>query len=445
MLALVASGAACGARPAAPDACFTCGDASVDRHAPEAHAGNDAIASESSAGDVSDGGVDALADSARTDTVRLDSHADVPRAMGACVPAGPVVALYTEARSIARPVYLLSEGPAHFVAGTRMLMGGLDNVFFFRVAADSTLVGYWNVSDEFGASVEGGAIARNGVSGYVMAFSSNRAGALDPYVRGLAPEGPPLASYAQVSGEGTRSAGAQIVATPGGHVVVWRSDDLLGAMTLRSAAVTGSTLTPGSPWLVSPPGVSVGAFELVADGANLAVAYQSIDETGTMDAYVIRLNADASASGAPIAVTAGARVTGSIGAALRGGHMGVVWIEPRFDAALHTRLVDLSTGTAGAQLDVPMAGFAMSDVTLSLDGSSAFVAAFRESSGTGSIAMVRLDGALQIRDGVSTVAPAAPSGDVVRVASNGAGLYAIGWSDETLTGARGWIQLMTCP
>ncbi|MEI8257689.1 MAG: hypothetical protein WCJ30_18595, partial [Deltaproteobacteria bacterium] len=290
-----------------------------------------------------------------------------------------------------------------------------------------------------------GSLAPDGASGYIMAFSSNRAGSLDPYVRGLTPGGPPSASYAQVSGDGTYSGGAQIAPTPGGHVVVWRSEDSLGRTgTLLAAAITGISLTVGPPVVVSPAAVDVGAFALVADGANVAVAYQSLDVPFS-EAAVVRLNPDASVSGGSIALTVSGTLSESIGAALRGSNLAVLWVDNRFEASLHARTVDLTTGALGAQVDLSMAGFALADVSLSLDGTSDYVAAFRDGSSGGSVAMLRLDSTLHIRDGVSTVGAAAPSGEVVRIASNGAGLYAVGWSDEAVASGHGSVQLMTCP
>lgn len=412
-----------------PDACIGCMDGSSDA------AMGDAVGTDVGDGTpVGDGG----------DVVHGDTGSDgwIP-SMG-CTPVGMPIQLTRESRALSRPVYVRAAGTG-FVAGTMAQRDGLDNVYFTRVGTDGREIGTTNVSEELGALVEGGAIAPDG-AGFVMAYGSNGMGGQDIYLRRVSMDGRPMGTPVRVSNDTEISEAPQVEPVAGGWMVVWRSrNDLTGAARLMAAHVSSSG-TVSAPTAVTPDTVAAGSFDLATDGASrVALAYIAL--SGGMGVpQVQRLSATGSAMGAAMRLTPMGMsfVTDTIGAVLRDDQLLVVWVDNVAGVYLHATRVNLSSGAVSPSMGLTRVGFEVSKVGLALDGTNGYVLAFRAPlMMEGSVAMMRLDGSLGVRD-ISRVGRAV-TGDVVHVASRGDGLYIVGWSDEQPAQTTATVQVMRCP
>lgn len=415
------------------DACFNCSeggrDAGIDASdAPDA----DALAT-----DAREAGPDAL---------------DVVVPPGRCMPIGAGIKVANETRRLARPVYVQVNGTS-FVASNVAQRGGLDNAFLTRVGDDGARIDDTNVSEEFGARVEGGAIALDG-AGYVVTYSTNAEGAFSVYARRVMAGGGVMGAPVRVTSETSpfSSLAAQVVPVPGGaFLVVWRSqDDTVGRNRLMAVPLDRN-LMPGVATPVTDMMANPGAFELVADGSRIAVVYVDAqtsvgaDAGGpSADAYVQQLTPMGTLMGSRVALTRGAIISDSLGAALRGDDLWALWAERVPGSSLHARHLNLASGMLGPQRDYPEAGIDVSKVDVAIDGMG-LVAAFRQGSAMGgTIGMLRLTMDLVPREGVSAITMAS-TGDVVHVVSRGDGYYLLGWSDDVPTGTIATAQLVQCP
>jgi hypothetical protein len=204
-------------------------------------------------------------------------------------------------------------------------------------------------------------------------------------------------------------------------------------------------LALGSPVALTLPTTIVGEFRATSDGVTANVAFVSRTTGPLSDIAVQRLDALAAPNGAPIALATGIAPMGPIGAAQRGNSLAVLWVEPRFEGALHGSIVDVASGTSAGVVDVPEAGD-LGAISAALDATSGYVVAFRSQSGAGGASIIRLDDALHAREGASRVADATMLGDVVSVVSVSSTSYAIAFTDPSSTGGtRGVVQWVSCP
>ncbi len=362
--------------------------------------------------------------------------------MGPCAPVADSVKVAREVRVIARPVYV-QPGGAGFVVGNRAQRLGLDNVFLTRMGTDGASQGDGNVSELVGPLVEGGSIAADG-TGYVMAFSSNDAGNIEVYVRRVSSAGAPTGAAIRVTNDAFTSQDAQIVASPGGWIVVWRSrDDGSGAMQLLASAISSGAFTASAPIPVTATGVTPGSFDVASDGTNVAVSYVS-QRTATGELFAVPLMASGAPNGAPMQLTTGTIISDTTGAAIRGADLAVVWAERGATSTLHLRHANVTTRVMDVQRDVPTAGFDLSKPSIAVDGTGFVVAFRRGGSPLGTVQLMRFAADLTPRDGASRVDDAT-TGDIVRIAARGDGTYIVGWADDFPTGTIASVRVIRCP
>lgn len=374
------------------------------------------------------------------DVVPLDGSVVVGRCTG--VMAAPLE-LGAEPRQQARIVFG-AQSTAGFFAGYSLQVGGVDKVFFHRLAAAGTSIARTDVVAGLPAGRIGGGDFTATPTGFTTVFHSNHEMGLDIYLQRLDAMGATSGATVRVVQDSELSEDPRVARTSNGEVVVWRSTmDMLGGQRVLSALVNGASV--GAPTSIGPAMTQASSYDVATDGTRVFVALVARNAAGQGNVFLQILDGSG-AMQRSVQLTTGAFVTESVSVTVLAGDAIVAWTNRGADGTFRLRRVNVATGVAGPTSVIREFGFDVSQASIAPDRDG-LVAAMRVNTPMGArIAVARIGPALVLREGLSAIAPSGP-GEQVRIVGRGDGTFGVTWADETPMPMNTTVkfQVVRCP
>jgi Fe2+ transport system protein FeoA len=372
--------------------------------------------------------------------VPLDGGVVLGRCTG--VMAAPIE-LGSEPRQQARTVFV-GQSAAGFFAGYPLQVGGVDKIFFHRLATAGTSIQRTDVVATLPAGRMGGGAFTVTPTGFSSVFHSNHEAGLDIYLQRLDAMGATTGAPVRVVADRELSEDPFVVRTSNGEVVVWRSTmDMLGGQRVLAALVNGSAAS--APVSIGPAMTQASSFDVTTDGTRVLVALVARNALGQGNVYLQILDGSGALQRS-VELTTGAFVSESVSVAMMGADAVVAWTNRGVDGTFRLRRVNVATGAAGPLAVIGGFGFDVSQASIAADRDG-LVAAMRTNTPMGPrIAVGRVGPALVLREGLSAIAPSGP-GEQVRIIGRGDGTFGVTWADETPSPMSTTVkfQVVRCP